>query len=139
MAEPTTKTVSLNAQPDLTRRHRFMEVAIQFTDAGAPTYTTGGETIDLSTITNPGKHPRSGFPAGTIPSNDDIEVLQVPAGHSAYLIQNGTLPTLKNFLLKIYTTAATEHASGALAASLFGATVGASPKFIFRIRFKNWR
>lgn len=139
MAAPTTTTVSLNSQPDISRRHKFFEVAVQFTDAGVPTYVTAGLTIDLTKMTNPKAHPRAGFPPGSLPSNDEILPVQIPGGYTAYLEKNTVSPTLKNYLLRIMTSSATELGNGAnLPASLFAATVGASPKFIFRFRFKNY-
>lgn len=140
MAEPTTKTVTLNSQPELTRRHKYLEIAIQLTDAGAPTYTTNGLTIDLTTLTNNLKVPRGGIPlSAALPANKNIIPQLIPSGYTAYLMQNGTAPTLKNYLLKIFRTDAGEHASGALDASLFASTVLASPFFVFRFIFKNWQ
>lgn len=140
MAVPTTTTLTLNSQPDLTRRHKFIEVAIQWTDAGAPTYVTGGLVVDLTKMLNPSLHPRAGFPAGILPANNDISPITLTGGWVMNLEKNGTSPTLKNYVVRIYKTyPKVEYANGdALDATLFGATVGASPKFVFRIRLKNW-
>lgn len=141
MAAPTITTQS-NASPDLTRRFKFYEPAIYLVGA-APTYTAvanGGMLVDLTQMINVQKAPRGSIPASPLPPNSDIVALQVPIGYEAYLIQNPTNPTLKNFILQIFTSFGGELANGAsIPTGLFATTLAAAPPFIFRIKYKNWR
>lgn len=141
MAAPVITTKS-NASPDITRRFKFYEPAIYLVGA-APTYTAvanGGMIIDLTQMINVQLKERGAIPSQPLAPNSDIIALQVPIGYEAYLIQNPTNPTLKNYLLQIFTSFGGELANGAaIPAGLFGATLPAAPAFVFRIKFKNWR
>lgn len=101
-------------QPDYSRRRKNNR--LKSTPTG--NYVTGGVPFDLSTIANPNWHPNIGF--GPIPNIDDIHVVKVPAGYTAEVVSSGVgSPTLATaFLLKVYTTAATELAAAAFPAGL---------------------
>ena len=105
-------------QNDYTRRRKVNR--LKGTATG--NYVLGGIPFDLSTIANPSFYPNIGF--GQIPNIDDIKVTKVPAGYEAEVVASAVgSPTLATaFLLKFYTTAATE-----LAAAAFPAGILASP------------
>lgn len=140
MAQPLV-TVQLNSKPDITGRFKYMELRILLSGA-APTYVAlanGGLLCDLSKIGNPLAIERGQFGAGVLPPNTDIAPLLVPAGFSASLVQNTVAPTLKNYILQLFSASATELANGsALNAALFAATPALAPPFVFQVRIKNF-
>jgi hypothetical protein len=140
MAAPTI-VVTHNAKPDITRRHKYFELKIQLVGA-APTYialANGGLIVDLSKIVNPFQIERAQFGAGVLPPNTDAAPLLVPQGFAAALVQNPVAPTLKNYILQIFSGSATELTNGAaLNAALFAATLAAAPAIVFQVRTRNF-
>lgn len=135
---------ALNATPDLTRRFKYVEIAIGLWLAvGTPTYTAlanGGLLVDLTQMINVPKAPRGSFPNGPLPPSSDIEQYIMPAGYTALLLKNPTNPTLKNYILQIFNTFATELGNGSnIPAALFATTGPAANPFIFRVKYKNFR
>lgn len=101
-------------------RHWNRQIAIRLSGSYPG---TAGETIDFTTMLNTNKLPRGKFGgvAGStkaLPANDDIYIVRVPDGYDASLQQAAASPTLKNYVLHIFTTSDTELSSGAYAAGL---------------------
>lgn len=101
-------------KPNFTRRRKL----IRFKVTPTGNYTTGGDPLDLTAITNPKFEQNPGF--RSVPSLDDIYVVRAPAGYGAELVA-GTGTTLATALkLKVFTTANTELAAGAYPGALTG-------------------
>lgn len=83
-------------------------VVIQFTPSNAPAgYVTGGEPVDLTLVTNPQNLIGAYL---TLPPNSyDVNFMDTLAGEDGEWVV-GT--TLKNALLKFWTSGGTEHANG---------------------------
>lgn len=96
-----------------TRRHRIRHYALTLSGS----YVTGGDTVDFTTLTGT-LFARRIPPAKPLFSQDDVTVRSSPNGYDVYLTQNGSSPTLKNYLLKVNTTAAAELTAGAYPAGL---------------------
>jgi hypothetical protein len=84
-------------------------------------YATGGVALDLSTILNPSFYEAVNFGGPGLPALSQFSVV-APAGYEVEVVSSGVgSPTLATgFLLKFYTTAATEVAAGAFPAGLTG-------------------
>lgn len=106
---------------DETRRFRFRRYALTLSG----NYTTGGDTVDFTSMSaaNRGGNPRALPPTKPLPGSDQIDIDKVPNGYGIDLNQNGSSPTIKNYLLKITTTANTELAAGAYPAALTASPV----------------
>jgi hypothetical protein len=83
-----------------------------FKVAASGNYVTGGDTVNLASLLNPGFIGDANFGSNNI---TDFAVEQCPAGYGAELIP-GT--TLANWKLKIFTTANTELAAAAYPAAI---------------------
>lgn len=92
---------------DLSRRNKHL--IISATPSGS--YATGGDTVDLTKLTNP-KFISNGL-AGAVPKA--VEIINTPGGYSAEFII-GT--TLANSKLKIYSAPGTELSAAAYPAAL---------------------
>lgn len=107
---------------DETRRFRFRRFALTLSG----NYATGGDTVDFSTVyasTNKPFVARAFIPSNPLPGPDQIDIDKVPNGYGVDLNKNGASPTIKNYLLKITTTANTELAAGAYPAALTAAPI----------------
>lgn len=136
---PATTLIAIQSQPDLTRRHKYYEYAIQFADPGTPTYPAGGVVVDLTAATNPKGFYRAKWSSPAIPANSAIAQLVLPNGYVVTLQQGATLPTMKNFVVRIWTAPGTELGTNSnIPSGLFGATIGAAPLLVFRLRTGNW-
>lgn len=114
-------SITLKRRTPLGPRQIRRQIAIQL----ANNYTTGGETIDLTTMLNPAKieHGKFGGVAGSVkalPQSDDIYTVKIPNGYDAILSQAAASPTLKNFVLQIFTSGGTELAQAGYPAGLLG-------------------
>jgi len=81
---------------------------------------TPGETVNFDAATNPNlvarpKLPRG--PAAKLPANTDCRVY-LPNGYDGQIEQNANNPTAANYVLRLFTTAATELGAGAYPAGL---------------------
>ncbi|MDE2102973.1 MAG: hypothetical protein KGL39_37360 [Patescibacteria group bacterium] len=92
---------------------RKKEVVVKAVASG--NYATGGDTVDLTAVTNPSNRIGGffGYP-GTI---EDNSVEQGAGGYTAELVP-GT--SLSNWKLKIYSAPGTELAAGAYPAAITG-------------------
>lgn len=135
MALPASISVQSYRRPDITRRKKRYYYAIFLADPGTPTYQTGGIPVDLTTVTNPRGYERAKWASPALPNNDDIEQITTPLGYVLALQQAASLPTMKNFVLHIFTAPGTELGNGSnIPAALFGATLAAAPEIMFEIR-----
>src|ERR1017187_2197785 len=103
---------------DETRKNRIRRYALTLSGS----YTTGGDTVDFTGLSKNG-FARAIPPSNPLPGNDNISFDGVPDGFDMMLVANGTAPTLKNYLLKVYSTADTEHTAGAYETNLKAVTV----------------
>lgn len=114
-----------------TRREKIVRVAIQLFGT-TPDYTVGGEVIDLSAAVNPKAFPRAKIPATPLRQAKDIVTLNNVIGYGFSLKQNGSSPTIKNYLLQGWngsTQIATTWPVGT-----YGATADLAPEILFDIR-----
>ena len=98
------------------------QLAANYTNSGgAGNVGTPGETISFNTALNPkfAARPRipAGPPAARLPLNTDIKCY-LPQGYDAVVEMNAVAPTPNNYVLRIFTTSATELAAGAYPAAL---------------------
>lgn len=98
------------------------DIVRRYTVLPAGSYVNGtGETIDFTKALNP-KFASRPFPpqppGGALPAASEAIVASTPGGYDAVLTQAGANPTLKNFVLKYYTSGGTELGSGAYPAGL---------------------
>lgn len=139
MAQPATVAISVQTQPDITRRKKLIEYTFQFVDPGTPTYPAGGIVVDLTTVTNPKGYPRAKWSSPALPMNGDILQILDPSGYVLTLQQGATAPTMKNFVVRIWTAPGTELGTNSnIPAALFAATLAAAPALCFRLRTGNW-
>lgn len=117
-------------RPEVSRRSKYFYYEVTFSG----TYATGGDTVNFLAATNPERHPRALLPAQPLPTNGSIEVMNEVGGYSFTFKQNGSSPTIQNFLCQIYTTAATELAAGAYPAGI----ASAPQPLVIRVRSKNF-
>lgn len=88
------------------------------------TYPALGDILDFTAATDPKKLGRMRPPAKPLPTNDEISVIQAPVGFTAEVKQNGTSPTLANFLVRVFNIAlAAECITGAYATGALGNAV----------------
>ena len=86
-------------------------------------YPAGGETLDFTAATNTIKATPPippGPPAAPLPTNNQIRVLIVPAGYDVVITKAAASPTLKNYNLKIFSTANTQLSTADYPAELKG-------------------
>ena len=139
MAQPATIAIQSLYQPDVSRRKKRYYYGIQLADPGTPTYPAGGIVVDLTTITNPKGFPRAKWARATLPDNSEIEQLTTPGGYQLQLQQAAANPTLKNFVLRIWTTMGGELGTGSnIPALLFGALLASAPMLEFELRSQNF-
>lgn len=95
---------------DHTRRRRI--VTLQVTPSGA--YPAGGDTLDLSAVTNPNAFARAGFGSTFIPDKQDVTFKDSLAGALPEWIQGADFKSCK---IKLFSSAGTEHAAAAYTAA----------------------
>lgn len=97
-----------------------------YTNSGAVgNVGTPGETLNFAAALNPNKIARPKLPsgpAGKLPANTDFRITRIPAGYDGQVEQNATAPTTANFVLRLFTTAATELSGAGYPAGLTEAT-----------------
>ena len=113
------KSITLKRK-DISRNHAVREIAIQFDTAN---YTTGGFTVDLTSMSNPKKIPHgkfSGVGSSTLslPANTDIAAMQSIDGYDFTLQQAAASPTLKNYVIQVWASGGAELSAGAMPAAL---------------------
>jgi hypothetical protein len=96
-------------QTDITRRHRVVKLRVTPTVS----YPTGGDTLDLTAITNPNALPGGYFSAAGIPTTAQVEVDENLAGASPKWVAGTTLANGKVKLV----TAGAEHANAVYTAA----------------------
>jgi hypothetical protein len=99
---------------DFTRRRRRVSLALTFSGS----YATGGDTLNLTTVTNPSFLSAAGF--STIPTTTDVSFRNGAGGYDFDFVP-GT--TLANSKIKLFSAANTELAAGAYNAALTGDTL----------------
>jgi hypothetical protein len=103
---------SIKIVNDYSRRHKYMTIEV----LPSSSYTTGGDTLNLTAITNSVKTYR-GKIGPKVLAIDDVQIVSVPAGYTAQFTP-GT--TNANHLLQFFTTAATELSQAGYPAGLTG-------------------
>lgn len=115
------KSITLFAKGML-RDKALRTIAIQFDNQN---YTTGGFTVDFSTLTNPKKFPHGKFggvgsSTKSLPANNDIDAPQPIDGYGFTLQQAAANPTIKNYVIQVWGSGGSELAAGAMPALLQG-------------------
>lgn len=100
-------TTLATTDKDVTRRRKVLTVAVTLSGD----YTVGGDTVDLTTVTNPLM--LSNGKVSALPTR--ATVVNSPDGYSAEFITGATLQTCK---LKVYTAMGTELTAIAYPAAL---------------------
>jgi hypothetical protein len=132
MAAPT---IAITVEDVIVHR-RSKNVLLAFQMYGGTDVTGAtGETVDLTTATNPKGKPRGKLAAKPLPANTDIEQITTPVGFVAELKQAAVSPTLANYQLVVYSAMGTPQASS-YNSTLCPTLLADSPKIIFRIRQK---
>lgn len=142
MAQPATILISVLSRPDISRRKKYIDYTVQLADPGAPTYPALGIVVDLTTVTNPKGYERAKWASPDLPgtATGDAEQLSAPQGFLCTLEQAAANPTMKNFVLRIWTAPGTELGTGAgIPAGLFAALIANAPKIVFRLRQRNFQ
>lgn len=99
---------------DYSRRRRIVTVAVTF----SVNYATGGDTLDLTAITNPAFKSNAKF--GSVPPAEKVKFRNGAGGYDFEWVP-GT--TLANGKIKVFSSANTELAAGAYNAALTGDTL----------------
>lgn len=97
---------------DFSRRRKRWRLAVTISG----NYTTGGDTLDLTAVTNPSFIPAGAF--AQVP--DEFECQNPPGGYSCEVIV-GT--ALNNSKVKFFSAPGTELAAGAYPAAITGDTL----------------
>lgn len=139
MAQPATILIQSMMKPDVTRRKKYLMYRFLLGDPGVPTYPAGGIVVDLTTVKNMGGWERGVWSEPRLPTNEDITQEVLPSGYSVTLQQAAAAPTMKNFVLRIWTAPGTELGTGSnIPAGLFAALAANAPTIDFRIRGGNY-
>lgn len=85
------------------------------------TIGTPGETLNFNGASNPNYIARpkipAGPPAGRLPGNNDVKVLNAVDGYDAIVEQNAANPTPANYVMRIFSSGNTELGAGAYSAA----------------------
>jgi hypothetical protein len=82
-----------------------------------------GETLNFLTAANPNGLPHPAPGALPTPTDKDVFVEKCPGGYTAVIEQNAVNPTIKNMVLRFFTSSNTEISSAAYPAGLLGQNV----------------